>query len=263
MNYFSAVWEQRSLIFMLASREVRSRYRSSFLGLVWAVLLPLALLCIYTFVFTYLFTPRVGEGVDRLDFALSLFCGLIVYNLFADSVGRAPALIVGYRNIVKRQRFPVYILPWVNICFAVFNSAVSFFILIAAIVLLKVEVHLSFAMLPVIVLLYAFILVGGVYIVSALGVYIRDIGQGMPLVLRFAMFVTPVFYPLSVIPERFHVYMFLNPIAFFLHEARKALLLSEPFNWIGLGIYTIAGIGCLFLGIFAFNKMRPGFADVL
>ena len=261
---FGTVPEFGSLLWQFARREISGRYRGSLIGFGWAVLNPLLLLAVYTFVFSVVFRMRWdGPVADRTSFALVIYAGLIVHGFFAECMTRAPLLIVENRNLVKKVVFPLQILPWTVLVVASFHFLLGV-VLIALVVLAKTgTVPAAMIALPLIILPLALFALGFAYAFSALGVYLRDLGQLVGFFALTLLFLSPVFYPVSAVPEAWRWVITLNPIATFIELTRGALLFG---TWPGAGPLVAmwaCGFGAAWLGFYWFQRTRKGFADVL
>ncbi|MFU8787394.1 MAG: ABC transporter permease [Methylobacter sp.] len=248
----------------MVKREVIGRYRGSFLGLLWSFVNPVLMLAVYTFVFGFVFKARWGQGdVDKYEFALVLFAGLIVFNLFAECIGRAPGLILGNVNYVKKVIFPLEILPWVALGSALFHTCISLAVLLVFLALVGHGFFWTILWLPLVLLPFLLLIMGLSWLLASLGVFIRDMGQLVGMVITVLMFMSPIFYPLSALPESVGAYLFLNPITFVVEQVRNILLWGKQPDWSQLGIYSAVSIVIAWLGLFWFEKTRKGFADVL
>jgi lipopolysaccharide transport system permease protein len=260
----ASLWRHRSLVLALVRREVAGRYRGSVMGLAWSFFNPLVMLAIYTAVFSIIFKARwSGAEETKADFAIILFVGMIVHGIFAECINRAPNLMLENVNYVKRVIFPLEILPWVALGSALFHAAVSIVVLLAAQLLLRGTLPWTVVLFPLVLLPLVFTTVGLAWILTALGVYLRDIGQTTALLTTIMMFVSPVFYPVSSVPERFRGVMRLNPLTYIIEEGRNSLVFGvvpDPGAWaVALG----AGLLVAFAGFAWFQKSRRGFADVV
>lgn len=262
---FASLWRNRHLILQMTKREVIGRYRGSIMGLAWSFFNPVFMLSVYTFVFSVVFKARWGvedEG-GRLGFAMALFVGMIVHGLFAECVNRAPGLILSNVNYVKRVVFPLEILPWIAMGSAVFHAAVSLCVLMAASFLLTFSLPWTLILFPLVALPLVFATMGLAWFLAACGVYLRDIVQVTGFITTVLLFLSPVFYPASALPEDFRVLLFINPLTFIIEEARKVLLWGNPPDWQGLAFYTTASLTIAWAGFWWFQRTRHGFADVL
>ena len=257
-------WRNRHLILQLTKREVISRYRGSLAGLAWSFFTPLLMLAVYTFFFSVVFQARWGgaEG-DRAAFAVFLFVGILVHGILAECINRAPTLILGNVNYVKRVVFPLEVFPMVAMGSALFHAAISLLVLLTIQLLLDHRVPMTSVYFPVVVLPLVVMTMGIAWFLAAVGVYVRDIGHTTVVITTILLFTSPVFYPVSAMPEPYRSWMIINPLTFIIEQSRAVLILGEAPDWIGLGRYLMVGFVCAWLGYWAFQRMRRGFADVL
>ncbi|MES0857698.1 ABC transporter permease [Geobacillus sp. G4] len=255
----------RSLIMQFIKREVRSRYQGSYLGIVWSFITPLMMLMIYTFVFSVVFKARWGTsaGDNKVEFALLLFSGLIVFNIFSEVVSRAPMLITGNVNYVKKVVFPLEILPIVILGSSLFHLGINIVILIIAILIFTGKIYWTVILLPLVLLPICLFTLGLGWFLASLGVYIRDIGQVMSVVISALMFLSPIFYPISAIPKELQFLYYLNPISYVVEDMRRVMVWGQLPHWNWLIIGTLLGLIIAMLGFIWFKKTRGGFADVL
>lgn len=248
----------------MVKREVIGRYRGSFLGLLWSFINPVLMLTVYTFVFGFVFKARWGQSnTDKYEFALVLFTGLIVFNLFSECISRAPGLILGNVNYVKKVVFPLEILPWVALGSALFHTGINLLVLLIFLAALGHDFSWTMLWLPVVLLPFLLLIMGLSWFFASIGVFIRDVGQLVGMALTVLMFMSPIFYPLSALPETVSYYLFLNPLTFIIEQVRNILLWNLQPNWNYLAIYSITSIVIAWLGRLWFEKTRKGFADVL
>ncbi len=250
----------------MTKREISYRYRGSALGFVWSFLNPLLMLAVYTFVFSFVYKARWGNaGVEenKLDFAIILFAGLIVFNLFAEIINRAPTLILGNVNYVKKVIFPLEILPLVSIGGVLFHSFVSLGVLLTAELILKNHIPYTIIYFPVILLPLIIIGLGMSWFLAALAVYIRDVIHITSIFVTILMFVSAVFFPISAVPEKYQNIIKLNPVATIISESRNVLIFGQSPDWLLIGAMFIVGLFVAAGGYWWFQKARKGFADVL
>jgi len=261
---FASFWRNRQLILQLAKREVISRYRGSFMGLAWSFFNPILMLTVYTFVFSVIFKSH-WEGVEgrKASFAVILFAGLIVHGMFAECASRAPSLILQNTNYVKRVVFPLEVLPWVAMSSAVFHALVSLIVLLIVQLFLNHTMPLTAVFFPIVLLPLLLVTMGVAWFLSAIGVYLRDIGQIIGLLTTVLMFLSPVLYPVSSLPLKYQFWARLNPLTYTLEEGRSALIFGNVPAWPGWGKHMIASIIIAWIGFWWFQRSRKGFADVL
>lgn len=254
----------RKLIYSLTQRDITARYRGSILGIAWLILQPLATLLVYTFVFSVVFKARWSGGSDsRAEFALVLFAGLLVFNMFAESLARAPSLVVSNPSYVKKVIFPIEILSFVNAGTALFYAVISLAICVVFYFFLFGLPPITAFALPLIILPLTFLILGVSWLLSSLGVFIRDLVHIVGLLVTLLLFSSPIFYPISALPPLFQQLMHLNPLSFVIEQSRNVLIWGKlPSLW-HLALYWLASVVVMCLGFAWFQKTRKGFADVL
>ena len=260
----ASLWRNRSLIHSSAKREVLGRYRGSAMGLLWSFLNPVFMLAVYTFVFSEVFKARWSAGSEsKTEFALVLFAGLIIFNLFAECINRAPSLILSNVNYVKKVVFPLEILPFVGLLSALYHMLISLGVWLVAYLVLFGIPHPTALYLPLIVLPFILFIMGLSWALASLGVYLRDVGQFIGVVTTVLMFLSPIFYPATTLPEVYRHLLYLNPLTPVIEQARAVLYFGETPDFIMLAIYWFATFIIAWLGFAWFQKTRKGFADVL
>lgn len=265
-SLIKGLWHNRLLIIQMSKREVIGRYKGSALGLAWSFFNPVLMLVVYTFVFSEIFKSRWGgAGADesKTQFAVLLFVGMIVLNLFSEVLNRAPSLILSNVNYVKKVIFPLEILPVIAMCAALFHSTISLCVLIAAIFIFSGFIHWTVIFIPIVLLPLIILTIGVAWMLAALGVYLRDVGQTITILTTVLMFLSPVFYPLSAVPEFFRFFIMSNPLTFIIEQSRDVMVWGHTPDWKVLAAYTSAALISLWAGYVWFQKTRKGFADVL
>lgn len=258
------LWGQRELIAQLTRRDIISRYKGSYLGLLWSLINPLFMLTIYTFVFSTIFKARWGSSSDnKLEFAMVLFCGLIAFNIFAEAINRAPGLILSNVNFVKKVVFPLEILPIVMVSSALFNGCIGFIALLAGVILSMGTLHWTILLLPLALLPLIFITLGLSWLLASIGVFFRDVGQVVGVLVTAILFATPIFYPITAIPENIRFFYNLNPLTYIVDNLRRIFIWGQMPNWKTLLIGIATGLIVSFLGHLWFQKTKQGFPDVI
>jgi lipopolysaccharide transport system permease protein len=257
--------QNRQLILQMTKREVVGRYRGSVMGLAWSFFNPVLMLIVYTFVFSTAFKARWGVRGDesKPQFAVVLFVGLIVHGLFAEVLNRAPGLILGNVNYVKKVVFPLEILPVISLGTALFHSFISILVLLAAFALFSGYLHWTVLLTPVVFFPLVVATLGFAWMLASLGVFIRDVGQTIGIVTTVMLFLSPVFYPITALPEAYRPWLMANPLTFIIEQARDVLIWGHLPDWSGLAIYTAVAVLIAWAGYAGFHKTRKGFADVL
>jgi lipopolysaccharide transport system permease protein len=261
---FDSLWRYRVLVKHMVLRDIQSRYKGSVLGVLWSLISPVVMLTIYTFFFSVVFRSKWNSGIEgKFEFAIVLFAGLIIFNFFAECITKAPSLIVGNVNYVKKVIFPLEVLSWVSIGSAAFNLMIGYIVLISFLVLSGMPVHWTVLIFPIVILPLVPIVAGLSWVLAGLGVFFRDINQMIGMFITAMMFLCPIFYPISALPEYLMDYIYLNPLTFIVEQSRAVLIFGTMPDWIGLLTYLLVSFLIAWLGLFAFNSMRKGFADVL
>lgn len=255
----------RRLIWQLAKREVVGRYRGSFGGVLWSLLNPILMLTVYTFFFTVVFPGRWGGAVmgNHYEFAILLFAGLIVYSLFAECFNRAPGLVLAQPSYVKKVIFPLEVLPWVSVLTALFHAAISLAVLLVFALLVYGSLPWTGLLLPLVWAPLLAVALGLSWLLASLGVFVRDINQAMAMITTALMFISPIFYPATALPESIRNYAFLNPLTLPIEQTREVLLFGRLPDFAALGIYSLFAALIAWIGLWWFEKTRHGFADVM
>ncbi|ABP33539.1 ABC transporter permease [Polynucleobacter asymbioticus] len=257
--------KNRQLVYQMTKREVIGRYKGSVFGLAWSFFNPIVMLIIYTFVFSVVFKARWGANSSdsKTEFALILFVGLIIFNLFAEVINRAPGLILNNVNYVKKVVFPLEILPVISFGVVLFHACISVAVMLFAFLLLNGFINWTAIFLPIVLLPFALLILGISWFIASLGVFARDIGQAIGVFTTLIMFLSPVFYPTAALPRQFQFWILLNPVSFIIEQARAVLFFGQIPDWLGLSLYFIFAAIVMLLGFAWFQKTRKGFADVL
>jgi lipopolysaccharide transport system permease protein len=258
-------WRNRSLIWQLTRRQVVGRYRGSVMGLAWSFFNPILMLLVFTFVFSVVFKARWGIGPEetKTEFAIILFVGLIIHGLFSDCVNSAPGLILSNVNYVKKVVFPLEILPWVAMGSALFHALVSLGVWAMFYLLVYAGFKWTAVFFPVVILPLVLATMGIAWILTSLGVFVRDITQVIGIFTTVLLFLSPIFYPVSALPQEYQTLLHLNPLTFMIEEARAVLVWGRMPDWTGLAIYFAVSLALAWIGFWWFQKTRKGFADVL
>jgi lipopolysaccharide transport system permease protein len=257
-------WCNRYLLMQLTRREITARYKGFFLGMLWALLQPLLLMGIYYFVFGLIFQPRWPQAdSDRGVFVLILFLGIVIFDVCSSALLRGPQLILDHRVFVKKVIFPLEIFSWVSLFTTLFYFLLTFvlWVLIAA---LFGNLKLS-GLYYIILLIFCMsgYYLGLTWFFSAAAVFARDITTILQPVNSAILFFTPVFYPLSAVPEKLRFVFRFNPLAFMVESARNALLFAEKPQWNWYGLYAAIGWVMALLGFAFFRGCKRVFADCL
>lgn len=255
-------WLNRHLISRLIAREVSSRYKGSFLGFFWSFFNPLVMLAIYTFVFGFVFEARWGEA-PQSNFAIVMFAGMVCHGFVAESINLAPGLILKNQNYVKKIIFPLHSLGVVSVGSALFHFGVGLVILLLGELLVFHAVPWTWVYLPLILLPLITLCLGFTWLFASLGVYLRDISQLTGILATLLLFLAPILYPISSLPENLQPLLYLNPLTFLVMQFQSVLVFGKQPDFTALLGY-FAGVSLFAeLTYIWFQKTKSGFADVL
>ena len=262
---FYNLYLHRNLLLQFTRREIEGRYRGSYLGIIWSMILPLMMLVIYTFVFSVIFKSRWRTDVEASqgEFALTLFAGLIAFNIFSECITRAPTQIISNPNYVKKVVFPLEILSASALGAALFHSLISIAILLTGTVLILGKISMTVLFLPLALLPLIGLCLGLGWFLASLGVYVRDTAYAVSIVTQVLFFLSAIFYPISAVPVALQPIMYLNPLTTVTESFRRILIWNMPPDWGPWLIVTIATGLLTLLGYTWFMKTKSGFADVL
>jgi lipopolysaccharide transport system permease protein len=265
-----AVWQplwqlpwRLDLVISLTKRELAARYKGSALGIIWAILTPVVMIAIFTIIFAGIFKAKFGVNNSQWDYALYLFCGLLPWNAFQEALSLSSNAIVARANLVKRVVFPLETLPVAQTLAAIANQLFGTLALLLGIVLIRHELHATTLYLPLLLIPQFVATVGGAWLLASLGVFIRDIVQGITLLLMAWMYLTPIIYPETIVPEAYRPIVNLNPFTPLIRSYRLILLDGAMPDWPGLAYFAGFALAVFLFGYWWFARTRKNFADVV
>ena len=262
IKFLRLIVNQKGLILSMAKRQVASQYVGSFLGFFWTFINPVVMVGVFWFVFSVGFKV---QPVKDVPFVVWLTAGFAVWSLFADIIGRAPFAVLMYGNLVKKTIFPSQILPFVSLVSCLITHAVFLVLLLVLLVFYRMTFSWYFFQAIYYLFCMLFFSFGLSWMVSALNVFLRDVGQVVGVVLQVGFWVTPIFWDIGMMPQRFNFIIKLNPMFYIVQGYRDSFIGFVPFwSHCYLTIYFWL-VACLtfILGAIVFKKLKPQFADVL
>lgn len=265
-SFATSAWIRRWIIWNLAKREVTGRYRGSLLGMSWTLLNPLLTLAVYTFVFGSIFNARWGTGshpVGKAEFAVTLFIGLIVFQFFAECLIKSTQIMIVNKNYVKKAIFPTEALPVAMTGAAAFHFAMSFIVFLVFSTVAFGSIKWTVVFVPLVFLPLALVVLGAVWILSAIGAVVRDLDQLIGFITTAMLFLSPVFYPLSAVPESVRRVFLANPLTLIIEQMRIVTIAGQPPDGYALGIYALAGLASSWLGYSVFMRSKKEIAEIL
>ena len=259
------IFQNRNLLRHLVKRNISARYQGAFLGGLWNFIQPLMMLCVYTFVFSVVFKARWGEYAENSKgaFAMIIFCGMACFSVFSESVTLSSGIICSNPNYVKKVVFPLVLLPLSQVLSSFLSGAVWLILLLAGTVFVYGSISWSILWLPLLLIPFFMLTLGVAFFVSSLAVYIRDTPYVVNVILQVFFFLTPIFYPVSAVPETFRKFLLLNPLARMIGQIRDVLFAAKLPDLGNFGISLTVGAVVFLLGFAWFNKTQKGFADVI
>lgn len=259
---FAELSDNWALLKRLVRRDIGTRYQGSAFGTVWAFGTPLLLLFAYWFMLGVVLQAKWGAVPSKL-YPIVLFSGLIVHLFGADILGRSPALIIENGTYVKKVVFPLATLPWMALATAGFHFLINLLILLIGQLLIAGYLPPTWPLVLIVVLPLIPLLMGLSWFLSSMGTYLRDVQQIVPLLLTLMMFLSPIFFPMELVPERYRFLMFLNPLTLIIIQVRLVTIHGSWPDFDALGIYTVCSLVVMYAGYWWFCRTRKGFADVI
>jgi homopolymeric O-antigen transport system permease protein len=254
---------KRELILSLAKRELLSRYKGSMLGLLWPFLTPAVMIVIFTLVFAGIFGARFGSTGSSWDYAIYLFCGLLPWTMFQETIQQSANTIVTHANLVKRVVFPLETLPTAQALAALAHQMFGTVALIVAALIIRGHLHLTILLFPLVLIPQFLFTLGAAWLIASLGVFLRDITQGIGLLLMAWLYLTPIIYPESIVPERFRTMISLNPFTPLVRNYRRLFLDGLMPDWKGLAYFSVISVLLFVFGYWWFARTRKNFADLI
>lgn len=257
--------QKLALLVSLASRDIKQRYKHSIVGAAWGLIVPLIMLAIYTAIFSSIFGAKWGgvQVESQADYAVLLFVGLIVYTIFAEAVTRAPTLVLSNPNLVKKVVFPLEILPGVVVLSCLYNAMVAGIALLFFLAFSSFGLHWQMLAVPLLLLPFAALTLGVVYLFASLGVFFRDVDQLAALIARVLQYLTPVLYPSIIFPDSIGQWMRLSPLAIYVEQIRALVVFGQWPVWPQFAWAVGWSLAILAFGWWWFQRTRRAFADVV
>lgn len=264
IRHVSTIFAHKELIFELAKREVQGRYRGASFGLLWSLISPFLMLLVYTFAFENILKNRwpVHEvGTD--SFAIILFVGIIVHSFFAESFSRAPTLVTGNVNYVKKVVFPLQVLPFPMLLSALFHLGTNIVVLLFLMLIVEGGIPWTALLIPIVLAPLVLLMLGLSWCLAALGVYFKDINQVTGVIAIAVLFTSSAIIPTEAVSEKYRIIFELNPLTLIVDQMRLVALWGGWPDWASLGFYTVIAVAVAVGGYAWFMATRKGFADVV
>jgi lipopolysaccharide transport system permease protein len=252
------LWEYRELLYFLAWRDIKLRYKQTALGVAWAVLQPLSTMLL----FWLLFGRLAGIKSDGIPYPIFAFSALMFWTFFANAITNSSNSLVGNSHLITKVYFPRMIIPIAAVGAGLLDLLISFPLLVVMGIYYSIDLRWTILMVPVLVLMTVFLAVGVGMLLSALNVKYRDVRHALPFVVQLWLFATPIIYPTSMLPERWRWLLRLNPLTGII-EAFRASLFGGELDWAALGISASLTIALLLYSVYSFRRVEKRFADIV
>jgi len=258
MLNFAELWSYRELFIVLASRDIRVRYKQTVLGMLWAVLQPVTAMVVFTVVFGHL--AKVPS--DGYPYAVFVFAALLPWTFFANAVSSSSNSLIGSVNLINKVYFPRLIIPFSSLGAHLLDFVISFIILLCLMFFYDIRWTLNLLAVPFLLVAVMAVALGLGTILSALTVSYRDFRYVIPFMIQTGLFVTPVIYPVSLFPDKWEWVLYLNPMAGLI-EGFRAAVFGGQFNGMAIGLSGLIALLLLIIGVVYFEKAERRFADVI
>lgn len=255
---FKDLWDYRELLYILAAKDIKIRYKQTILGVTWALLQPLFTMLIFSFIFGRL----AVMPSDGIQYPLFVYVGLLIWGFFSNAIIKSSSSLVNNSNLITKIYFPRMIVPISMVIAGFIDLLVAGCLLIPLMIYYGVGISLNILMLPVLIVLTSVLAIGLGLWTAGLNVKYRDVGQILPFLVQFGFFISPIVYPLSVIPEKWRWIMIINPMTGLI-EGFRAAVFGLPFNWLALIVSALVTIVILLFTVYAFSRMEDEFADII
>ncbi len=258
------LFSNRHLLIELTKRDLLSRYKGSILGLFWSIITPLLMLAVYTFVFSVVFNAKWNTSdASHMSFGITMFAGMIIFNLFSEVLIKSTTIIVTNPNYVKKVVFPIEVFPVVLFLSALVHAGISLVVLIVFQFSYTHSIPWTVLLFPLVLIPTSLLAIGVGWIFASLGVFIRDLSYMINIIVQVLMFMSPIFYPVDIVPESFRSWLLLNPLTQLITITREVLLWGQIPNWTDWLLITGFSLIIFVLGHLIFRKCKGAFADVL
>lgn len=262
---FKILTANRDLFFQLLQREVQVKYKGSYLGIIWNILTPLFMLLVYTFVFGIVFKAKwENQATDSFaEFSLTLFAGILMYNFFSEAVNRSTTLIISNANYVKKVIFPIELLSMAHIGSLFVQMLFNLLIVFTGKIIFLNVLDWHFILFIFIVVPLVFVTLGISWFCSAVSVFIKDTQQTVSIVVLILGYLTPVFYPINLVPEKYRWILYMNPLTYIVNAGRDLLMYGKTPQMLSYLFMLVLSYCIMMLGFIFFRKVKTNFADVL
>lgn len=251
------------LVFELTKREIQAKYRGTYAGIIWAFFAPVLMAALFTLFFAEVFKARWEQFPSSLSFGIAIYSGLLVHSFVMDVLSRAVSCVISHSHLVRKLVFPIQVLPVVVVLSAAFHLTIGLAPLIVMSYWSGAQVSWHMSLLPLVLVPLLVLSLGLAWLGASLGVYLRDLAQAMPFIGNALLFLSPIFYARSALPEAFQPFMLVSPITLIVEAIRDIVMRQSLPDFWALSIYLVAATLLASLGYTTFQALKRGFIDVL
>jgi len=265
---FAGALEGLRLAWMLSKRDMKNRYANSYMGVAWTVGVPLLYSVINVIVFSILMSGRMGSHYGDIPFSLFYFVPFSLWTLFTEIVGRSPGILREHSYLINKIAFPAWVLPLIPLASALLSQLIILILTAGLMIHLHVYPAKTVGIYILIWIIAITFSLGVAYMISAIAVYVPDLGQVVPVVITILFWLTPILYPATLVEKNGalwvrNIIMHYNPFYYLVEISRHAVFGTAVIDWATLSIMALFALVAGFLGFLIFQKLKPGFADVI
>jgi len=263
LNFVGTLYKNRYMIRSFAKADLKKRYADSYGGVAWAVIQPLMMILTYYVIFSYVFKRKVQADYGTDSYALWLISGLLPWFFFSESVRRSSGALLENRALVTKTLFPSEIIPVCLIVSGLVNHIIGLGILFVFSVVISGGISVYSGFVVIYFLLMAVMILGLNWALSSLNAFIRDISQGVTIIMNLWFYYTPIIYPAGIVPEKYRWILEINPMYYIVEGYRDSLVagrLPDPYKLLYLAVFSVSVFA---LGGLLYKRLKPAFIDVL
>jgi lipopolysaccharide transport system permease protein len=258
-----ALWRYKGFVSGMVWREFRSRYLNSLFGSIWSILNPVAMIFVYTVIFSKIMQARLAGSNDTMAYGIFLCAGLLPWGFFSELLARCPNIFIEQANLLKKISFPRVTLPLILFLSTAVNFAIIFIIFLLFLLITGRFPGLNIvAFVPLLILQQVFALGLGM-VLGSINVFFRDVGQFIGIVLQFWFWLTPIVYPVTILPERIHRIIDLNPMTRLVAAYQEIVLHGHWPQWSLFRFHLIGALTALIIGFVVFRRLSVDIVDEL
>ncbi|KAA8785639.1 ABC transporter permease [Paenibacillus amylolyticus] len=263
LRFLNSLQQNKYLIKNMVVRDIRQRYSGSALGLLWFFIQPISMILIYTFVFSFVLKAKLGPEFGGLNFSVWLVSGLVPWMYFNEVIVRSTGSLIDNASLIKKTIFNTKWTVFSYLLTGLFTFIVFFLVVILLLIIFRVSVSWGILLIAPYLILLSVFMFGLSLALAALNVYLRDINQFLSVFLNVWFYLTPIVYPINIIPEKYRFFLEINPLYHFINNFRLIVLATGEMNVSSFLYMSCWAFISIFFGLKIFNKLKDGFADVL